>query len=637
MNFKSFIGLIAMSITACSAMATYDGTGTFTKVTTVEDVTDGYYVLVGNGVTDAMNNDSSDGKGLKGTNVTVTDNTTITNPDKSIVWKIETNGSGRTIYNEVIEKYVSYTGTANTAQVVTSVTDDAQRWTLSVSGGVFSVTNCKTTDRKLCRNSSSVLYRCYTTAQNNFQLFKMGSVGPVTKVATPTMYPVAGTYDVVQTVALSSTEGATIYYTTNGDEPTNQSDVYSTPILVSATDTTIKAYATKTGLTDSDKATATYVLQPKTPTITPNGGNYTSVQTVTLATQTADTEIRYTTNGDEPTAASTLYETPIEVSESLTIKAIATKANFTDSAVASAEFVITEPPTGFFEDFEQAPTTPNAYTQRTLTLSTGEWSVDAYTGNSASDRFEGAKSMRMRDANHNVTMNFDKTTGIGTVSFKLASYSTHKNGEVTLQYSTDQGATWVDVKAFTAPVWDTATGMIACSADVKVPGSARIRIIKTTAPSSSTVCVDSVHITDYDGEEVPVGDSTQTFTLPNGSSAMLAFTGVTATGKVTVQRTALKLDGTDTSAIFKNPENLAAEKLVINSTAVGGTATLTWTVAALPAGTNTLFRIEGDIKTEYPVTPDGNTVSVSGIDHFSEWYVGTSTAVPVTLSTFEIE
>lgn len=63
MNFKSFIGLIAMSITACSAMATYDGTGTFTKVTTVEDVTDGYYVLVGNGVTDAMNNDSSDGKG----------------------------------------------------------------------------------------------------------------------------------------------------------------------------------------------------------------------------------------------------------------------------------------------------------------------------------------------------------------------------------------------------------------------------------------------------------------------------------------------------------------------------------------------------------------------------------------------
>ena len=77
---------------------------------------------------------------------------------------------------------------------------------------------------------------------------------------TPTFSPAAGTYTSSQNVTIStSTQDATIYYTTNGDTPTTSSSVYSDAIPVSTT-TTIKAIATKDGNNDSDVASATYTI-----------------------------------------------------------------------------------------------------------------------------------------------------------------------------------------------------------------------------------------------------------------------------------------------------------------------------------------------------------------------------------------
>ena len=81
-----------------------------------------------------------------------------------------------------------------------------------------------------------------------------------TTVATPTFSPVGGTYYEPQTVSINcNTEGATIYYTTDGSEPTTESSVYSSPISVSTT-TTIKAMAVKEGLDNSEVAVATYTF-----------------------------------------------------------------------------------------------------------------------------------------------------------------------------------------------------------------------------------------------------------------------------------------------------------------------------------------------------------------------------------------
>lgn len=58
-------------------------------------------------------------------------------------------------------------------------------------------------------------------------------------------------------ISLNSILNATIYYTTDGSEPTTASKVYSSPISVSS-DTTIKAMALAAGYTQSNAMTATY-------------------------------------------------------------------------------------------------------------------------------------------------------------------------------------------------------------------------------------------------------------------------------------------------------------------------------------------------------------------------------------------
>jgi len=84
--------------------------------------------------------------------------------------------------------------------------------------------------------------------------------GTTTQVSTPTFSPAGGTYSTAQTVTISSaTSGATIRYTTDGSTPTASSPIYTSPITVSSTKT-IKAFAVKSGLTNSAVATALYTI-----------------------------------------------------------------------------------------------------------------------------------------------------------------------------------------------------------------------------------------------------------------------------------------------------------------------------------------------------------------------------------------
>ena len=80
-----------------------------------------------------------------------------------------------------------------------------------------------------------------------------------------------------------------------------------------------------------------------TPTFTPPAGTYTSIQSVTIACDTQEAVIHYTTDGSEPTANSPVYSGAIEVAENMTIKAIALKDGWNPSLTATAEYVINLP------------------------------------------------------------------------------------------------------------------------------------------------------------------------------------------------------------------------------------------------------------------------------------------------------
>ncbi|MBO5263424.1 MAG: chitobiase/beta-hexosaminidase C-terminal domain-containing protein [Bacteroidaceae bacterium] len=69
-------------------------------------------------------------------------------------------------------------------------------------------------------------------------------------------------------VAITAEEGATIRYTLDGNDPTEESDVYSAPISITET-TTVKAIAVKDGCKNSEVAEATYTaIDPNAPTAT---------------------------------------------------------------------------------------------------------------------------------------------------------------------------------------------------------------------------------------------------------------------------------------------------------------------------------------------------------------------------------
>ena len=79
------------------------------------------------------------------------------------------------------------------------------------------------------------------------------------------------------------------------------------------------------------------------PTFSPAAGTYTAAQTVSLFDTTPGAIIYYTTNGTAPTTLSTLYASPIAVSATQTVEAIAVASGYSQSPVASAAYTINLP------------------------------------------------------------------------------------------------------------------------------------------------------------------------------------------------------------------------------------------------------------------------------------------------------
>ena len=150
-------------------------------------------------------------------------------------------------------------GTAISNNVVTNNTTAVSRTWTSTSGGkhVVSATASEGLSTIYIQNVASA-----TNTQLRFTALKISytaSSQEPTACATPTFSPAAGSYEGTQSVTITSTNGATIYYTTDGSTPTANSSVYSSAISVSSTQT-IKAFAKKNGLTDSEMATAEYTI-----------------------------------------------------------------------------------------------------------------------------------------------------------------------------------------------------------------------------------------------------------------------------------------------------------------------------------------------------------------------------------------
>ena len=139
----------------------------------------------------------------------------------------------------------------------------------------------------------------------------------------------------------TTTSGATIRYTTNGTVPSETvGTVYSSAVSVTA-NATLQAIAYKTGMFDSTIASGVYTIMCVAPTFTAAAGTYSAAQNVTISTTTSGASIRYTTNGTTPSATvGTVYSSPVAISASSTLQAIAYETGLTNSAITSGAYTI---------------------------------------------------------------------------------------------------------------------------------------------------------------------------------------------------------------------------------------------------------------------------------------------------------
>ena len=116
---------------------------------------------------------------------------------------------------------------------------------------VITFTNALTADTELTFTA---------TGNTRFVIWGVTSeeAGATPTVSKPTITPNGGSFVDSQEISIScTTDGATIYYTTNGNDPTTSSTQYTAPFTLTAT-TTVKAFAVKSGMENSAIATAEF-------------------------------------------------------------------------------------------------------------------------------------------------------------------------------------------------------------------------------------------------------------------------------------------------------------------------------------------------------------------------------------------
>ncbi len=229
---------------------------------------------------------------------------------------------------------VSFTvsGEAGTTYTITSPNCTPGSATGTIPGGGV------TSGLTLTADGDGVLSISVVLEDSAGNLSSAGTDSSVADLVLPatTATPGGGTFGSSQSIALAASETATIYYTTDGTDPTTGSSVYGGSITVN-TDTTLKFFAEDSVGNQESIKTETYVIDttPPVTTATPGGGTYGSSQSVSLAVNETAT-IYYTTDGTDPTTGSSVY------SGSITVNADTTLKFFAEDSIGNQESIKTE-------------------------------------------------------------------------------------------------------------------------------------------------------------------------------------------------------------------------------------------------------------------------------------------------------
>ncbi len=162
------------------------------------------------------------------------------------------------------------------------------------------------------------------------------------QLPVPQISLVGGIFTEAQDVTIShSLGGASIHYTLDGSDPDIASPIYAAALTISAS-TTLRTRLIKTGWISSPVVFQSYTITGTVadPVLSVAAGSYASAQPVEITSATPGAEIRYTTDGSDPTVVSQRYIDAVAITTSQTLRARAFKINWLPSTIIEAEYII---------------------------------------------------------------------------------------------------------------------------------------------------------------------------------------------------------------------------------------------------------------------------------------------------------
>lgn len=245
------------------------------------------------------------------------------------------------------QRFFSFTagaGTATDQQEITSQLDPSNRIGNPSSFGEDAngeLYICDHSNGRLHQIVSSVVATRVAFTQQPSNVTVAAAITPAVRV---TIQDDAGNTATSSTAAVTlaigaNPGGATLSGTTTVNAVNGVATFSNLSLNNAGTGYTLTAAAS--GLTGATSSTFNVLAQVATPVITPDGGSFSGPVTVQLSTATPSATIRYTTNGATPNGSSTLYGGPFQIAGTTTVRAIALRSGFADSAVQSATITVT--------------------------------------------------------------------------------------------------------------------------------------------------------------------------------------------------------------------------------------------------------------------------------------------------------
>lgn len=160
---------------------------------------------------------------------------------------------------------------------------------------------------------------------SNYEVSSAITTLELQQVATPVIENVNNAISIT-----TDTEGAIIYYTTDGNAPTTSSYVYTGPLTENVSGVPIRAIAVKENMINSDIAGPTMItLQCEAPVVQRESNGFRLI----CAIPNSGVTIYYTVDGSQPSTASASVSSGGFVSHAfpVTVRAFATASNYTQS------------------------------------------------------------------------------------------------------------------------------------------------------------------------------------------------------------------------------------------------------------------------------------------------------------------